>query len=352
MSIVRYSIKKLSCIILSITILFLTLSCCAKEKIDIKEDTSPYTTIIESDNTETSNEELSTVETTAVSTTFPESIKASTTVQSESELPTKNHAEKNISYGILFDVNNNKVLFSKNADKKVYPASLTKLVTACTALQYVPIDIVFTVGSEQSLVKPESSLCLIKRGHKLTLYDLLCGMLISSGNDAAYTIAVNTARYIYKDQILNDDQAVKIFCHLMNDFAQSIGMTNSHFTNPDGWDNTEQYTTVNDLLKLALYSNKNSTLCSITSCEKKHVVFESGQNITWTNTNKLLDKSSKYYYPYAVGMKTGTTSNAGKSLIASASKDGKAAIAIIMKCETEEQRYTSAIQLLDKVLKS
>lgn len=260
----------------------------------------------------------------------------------------ENESEEKIPYGILFDTVNRKILFSANADEKIYPASIVKILTACTALKYVPADTVFTVGTEQEFVNSDSSLCLIQSGQKLTLYDLICGMLLASGNDAAYTVAVNTARLVYKNQALSDEQAVEAFCRLMNDLAAHIGMKDSRFANPDGRDDEGQYTTVNDLLKLTIYASANDTVSSIAACEEKHVVFASGQNITWENTNKLLDKNSEYYLPYATGMKTGSTENAGKCLIATANKRGKKYIAVVMGCETEEQRYSSALRLLNK----
>lgn len=227
-----------------------------------------------------------------------------------------------VQYGILYDIARGEVLWAKNADSKVYPASLTKLLTAYTALQYVPKTTIFTVGSEQKLVNPQSSLCLIQEGHRLTLYDLICGMLMASGNDAAYTIAVNTAKYVY-GKTITDTKAVKLFCGLMNQTAEKIGMRYSNFCNPDGWDNANHYTTVNDLLQLSLCAYKNNDIRTIAGQAEKYVVFSSGQNVTWENTNLLLHSSSKYYFPYATGLKTGTTDNAGNCLIATAKKTVK-----------------------------
>lgn len=252
-----------------------------------------------------------------------------------------------VQYGILYDIARGEVLWAKNADSKVYPASLTKLLTAYTALQYVPKTTIFTVGSEQKLVNPQSSLCLIQEGHRLTLYDLICGMLMASGNDAAYTIAVNTAKYVY-GKTITDTKAVKLFCGLMNQTAEKIGMRYSNFCNPDGWDNANHYTTVNDLLQLSLCAYKNNDIRTIAGQAEKSVVFSSGQNVTWENTNLLLHSSSKYYFPYATGLKTGTTDNAGNCLIATAKKNGKEFIVIGMDCDTDAQRYDFAIHMLNK----
>lgn len=262
-----------------------------------------------------------------------------------------NFDTENVRYGILYDISKNNVLWTKSADSKIPPASLTKLLTAYTSLQYVPKDTVFTVGSEQELVNPESSLCLIREGHRLTLYDLICGMLIASGNDAAYTVAVNTARYVY-DKTMTDDEAVKAFCDLMNREAKKIGMRYSNFCNPDGWDDVNHYTTVNDLLKLSLCAYKNNDIRTIAGQSERYVVFSSGQNVTWENTNSLLHSSSEYYFPYATGLKTGTTDNAGNCLIATAQKSGKDFIVIAMGCDTDAQRYAFAIHMLNEAFKN
>lgn len=255
--------------------------------------------------------------------------------------------EEYVRSGIVYDVAEQKMLFSKNPDERIYPASLVKLVTACTALKYVSKDMAFTVGTELQLVNPESSLCYIQEGQRLTLESLICGMLIPSGGDAAYTIAVNTARTLAGSK-LTDEQAISYFCELMNKFAAEQGMVNSHFTNPDGWDDDNQYSTASDLLKIAEYIENNAVIKGIVGCDKKRADLVSDKKIIWQNTNLLLDKGSRYYYPFATGMKTGTTDKAGMSLIASAERNGKTVIVIGLGCPTDEQRYQFAIQMFSK----
>ena len=208
------------------------------------------------------------------------------------------------------------LLYYDNINEHIAPASLTKLLTASVALHYLSPDTVVTVGSEQNLVRSGSSLCLIRPGHKLKLYDLLTGMLMASGNDAAYTVAVTTARAVKPDTAMTDAQAVAYFSELMNSYASSIGMKDSHFTTPEGWDDASQYTTVSDLLILANHAFSIPEIKTITGTYQKKVYFVSGENITWTNTNALLNPNSAYYCADAVGIKTGTTASAGNCLIA------------------------------------
>ena len=111
--------------------------------------------------------------------------------------------------------------------------------------------------------------------------------------------------------------------NLMNDFASELGMTNSNFVNPDGWDNEEQYTTAEDLIKLAEYVITVPKIMEITGTYQKYVTICSGESYSWTNSNLLIDPYSNYYCENAVGLKTGTTINAGNSLIAVFKVDGK-----------------------------
>ena len=241
--------------------------------------------------------------------------------------------------GLFCDINSNELLFAENTEARISPASLTKLLTACTALTYVRPEVCFAVGTELGLVSPGSSLCLISEGHILTLNDLLSGLLMASGNDAAYTIAVNVARLINTDSDLTDEEAVSYFVSLMNSFAKAIGMKNSNFTNPDGWDDENQYTTVSDLLILTKAALSFRNIRDITGAYEKYVLFRSGESITWTNSNQLINPSSPYFNSYAVGMKTGTTEKAGNCLIATFLKNGKTFVGIVSGCETNEKRY-------------
>ena len=254
-------------------------------------------------------------------------------------------------YAIFYNVTDDSILFKKDIHQHIHPASLTKLLTACVALKYVSSDTVFSVGSEMSLVPKGSSLCLISQGHKLTLYDLLTGMLLASGNDASYTIAVNVSRHINPQLNMSDTEAVDYFVTLMNDFAAEIKMQESNFCNPCGWDDVEQFTTIFDLLTLSKFALNISEVKSIVSCSKKYVLFVSGESITWTNTNNLLNPKSEFYCQDAIGMKTGTTNGAGRCLIGAFSNNNKTYIAIVSGCTDDNQRYASLLQLYKDIIK-
>lgn len=249
----------------------------------------------------------------------------------------------------LYNAKTMECLYENSVDNKIYPASLTKIVTACTALKYISPNTVFTVGTEQRLVPKGSSLCLIKPGHRLNLLDLLTGMLMCSGNDAAYTVAVNVAREVSGNTDMSDYEAVTYFTKLMNDFAVSIGAVNSNFLNPDGWDIENQYSTVYDLALISAYAIQIDEIRNIVSSQSKYVVFASGENITWHNTNALLQPDSKYYLPQAVGLKTGTTAKAGNCLIAVVDIDGDEYIAVVTGCKSNDERYASVHKLIKQI---
>lgn len=248
---------------------------------------------------------------------------------------------------VFYCVDTDEILFKQNTDEKISPASLTKILTACVALNYISPDTVFTVGTEINMIKPHSSLCLLNKGHRLTLKDLITGLLMASGNDAAYTIAVNSAREISNNKI-SDREALSYFCSLMNSFAEKIGMKSSNFTNPDGWDDENQYTTISDLIVLTKYALTVDLIRSIAGTKEKYVVFSSGENVTWKNTNQLLHPESKHYNEYACGIKTGTTNNAGNCLIAFFVKNNLSYIGIVHGCATSDERYEIMNHLFKK----
>ena len=249
----------------------------------------------------------------------------------------------------LYCADDRELLYSDGIDTQSAPASLTKLLTACTALKYVRPDTIVTVGTEQYLVNEGSSLCGVSIGNRLTMYDLLTGMLMSSGNDAAYTAAVTTARLVHPDIEMSDIDAVSCFCEMMNDLGAEIGMTSSHFVNPDGWDDPQQYTIAADLIKLSEYALAVPEIRSIVGIYQKSVVFDSGEYITWTNTNALLNPYGSYYCENCIGMKTGTTLNAGCCFVGAFEKNGKTYISVALGCMTNDERFELTLKLISLI---
>lgn len=247
----------------------------------------------------------------------------------------------------LFCSEDGKLLYADRTEERIAPASLTKLLTAAAALRVLSPDTVCTVGTEQALLHPHSSLCLIKPGHRLTLRDLIAGMLMASGNDAAYTVAAVTARAAAGGQ-LSDAEILPVFAGLMNALAAEIGMKDSHFVFPDGWDDPAQYTTAADLLKLGAYALTVPEIRAVTGTLQTHIVFRSGENVNWTNTNLLLNPQSAYYCADAVGLKTGTTAAAGNCLLAAFVRGGRTYLTVAAGCRSNADRYRLTALLMQK----
>lgn len=248
----------------------------------------------------------------------------------------------------LYHCSSEKVLHSfGDMDKRVYPASVTKLFTAYVALQYMDPDHVVTIGSEIKLVAPDSSLAHLKQGQRIAVRDLVEGMLLPSGNDAAYALAVATARFYHEDATLPAEAAVAAFVSLMNKNADALGMTGSHFMNPDGYHDPDHYTTCNDLITIAQLALSSDVILHCTGTYEEDVTFVSGEVASWHNTNALINPDSQYYCENALGLKTGNTRTAGFCLLSAFEVDGEYIIIGSFACQRPEDRFIDTLKLYD-----
>lgn len=211
---------------------------------------------------------------------------------------------------------------------KISPASTTKILTAIIALDKCEMDDVVKVDSRATMLGADSSKCGLVAGEKVTVEDLLYGMMLVSGNDAALALAYHISGGI-------DD-----FAKLMNEKAAEIGMENSHFANPHGLDNDEHYVTCEDMAKLALYAMGYDDFMKI--CATKSYKLPKTENSVERliySTNKLIYKpdsdSVSFVYKYATGMKTGSTYRGGGCLVATGEKDGQKLVACVFGDPTE-----------------
>ena len=246
----------------------------------------------------------------------------------------------------LYNADTGEYIAEKGLDERISIASTTKLLTASLALRYLDPEDVITVGEEVRRAQPDSTLSYLLPYTEISVYDLLAGMLLPSGNDAAYTVAVNTARAAAGNESLSDDEAVAYFVELMNGFGAELGMENSRFANPEGWDDPGHYSTLRDMIKLAGYAAADPTLREITSTYQREFYSDVSGDLWWTNTNLFLDPYSAYYREDCTGIKTGTTSDAGCCLIAKFNIDGTDYICAVMGCEENEQRYELVNEIL------
>lgn len=251
-------------------------------------------------------------------------------------------------YAILYDINSSTVLYEKQSNQRCYPASLTKLLTAAVAMNVCKDkDMVFEVGDELMYVEPDASSAYLVKNEKLTLEMLIDGLLLPSGGDAAYVIAVNVGRYYANDENLPIQDAIDTFVNLMNLTANEIGATNSHFVTPDGYHNEDHYTTAVDMLKISLYAMNFPVIKQSVSKTYASYTIISGEEHTWYNSNYLLAQNSTYYYSKAKGLKTGYTDEAGQCLSAYAIDGDKEVIAIVFKSEGKANRFNDAQSLME-----
>lgn len=216
-------------------------------------------------------------------------------------IPTQTYSKKAFSTStIVMDIDSGRVLYEKNSATKKLIASTTKILTAIVVLENVDIEKKVKVGEE--VLKMYGTSIYVEVGEKIKIKDLLYGLLLRSGNDAAEVLAIATSGSEEK------------FVELMNKKAQSIGMKSSMFSNPHGLDEeTQNYSTAYDMALLSKYAYQNKTYREITST-KKYELSTGKKTYLWYNRNKLLNNYSK-----CTGGKNGYTPSAGKTLVTTAS---------------------------------
>ena len=257
--------------------------------------------------------------------------------------------------GIICKVGGERSLFSKNAFKKMQPASLTKVMTALVALKYGNLSDEVVVGEEVYVNEQGSSMAGLNPGDKLTLEQLLYGMLLPSGNDAAKAIAVHIGG------------TQEHFVEMMNDEAKKLLAVDTHFTNPHGLSDEEHYTTAYDLYLIFNEAIKFPAFRQIAGSREYVAQYTDkiGKPVTtaWSNTNLYLKNTAGLEADMAQAVKlnkgisvfagkTGTTAAAGKCLIVGSSyTDGSEYIAVVLKADinTADSLYKNMSRLLNKI---
>jgi serine-type D-Ala-D-Ala carboxypeptidase (penicillin-binding protein 5/6) len=230
-------------------------------------------------------------------------------------VPRHSSAEMGVSArsAILIEQESGRVLFEKDAHTKRRIASITKIMTAIVALEIG--DLKEKVKASSNAVGVEGSSIYLREGEVLTLEDLLYGLMLRSGNDAAVAIAEHIGG------------SVEGFAYLMNKKAAELGMEQTVFSNPHGLDTHEEhYSSAKDMAELTAYALQNEDFAQIVAAQKWTAPLEGEEwDRVWTNKNKMLQK-----YPYADGVKTGYTDRARRTLVSSATKDGHQLVAVTL----------------------
>ncbi|MBP1545721.1 MAG: D-alanyl-D-alanine carboxypeptidase [Oscillospiraceae bacterium] len=250
-------------------------------------------------------------------------------------------------YCVMYDVQGRRVLYSKNAEERAFPASTTKIMTAALMMEYTKPDTIFKAGEEQSLVQPGSSLAYINVGSELDREMMLDAIMLPSGNDASYCAAAVTGRIIAENEELPANEAVNVFINKMNERIKEIGCKDTNFTCPDGFHDDNHYTTAMDLLRMTLHSEKYPEIAASGNKTYREVEFLTGEYIYWNNSNRLIRPEDENYYTYATGLKTGMTDMSGHCVVATAERFGHELIIVCLGSESAAIRWNDTIALFD-----
>ena len=249
------------------------------------------------------------------------------------------------SSAVLVDVNNSSVIYAKNAHERLYPASLTKVVTALVALKYGNLDQTLTATDAVNITEKGAQLCGLKSGDTMTLNQALHVLLLYSANDVAMMIAENVGG------------TVEQFITMMNDEAKVLGATNTNFVNPHGLSDDNHYTTAYDLYLIFNEAVKNELFQEIIHMTSYQTTYYDNdgkdKNLSFKTTNLFLQ--GVYQAPEnitVIGGKTGTTNAAGHCLLL-LSKDASGApyISVILRSESRDVLYAEMSDLLDEIQK-
>lgn len=221
---------------------------------------------------------------------------------------------------ILIEKNSGRILYSKSADLRLPIASTTKIMTALCALEYCDINMTVTISDTASGV--EGSSMYLETGEKMTIKELLYGLMLSSGNDAAVAISEATECD---------------FIQLMNETADKIGVKNTHFTNPNGLPDDEHYSTCSDMARITAYAMQNPDFCEIVRTKSYRIEGEGkAYPRVLVNHNKLLNA-----YEGCIGVKTGFTKAAGRCLVSAAERNGMTLICVTLNAPNDWNDHKS-----------
>ena len=229
-------------------------------------------------------------------------------------------------FWMLIDDSTGMVISERNADSLAYMASLTKMMTCLLALEKGTMTDTVEITQDVFVAKDSR----VKLGDSFEMRHLVDEMMLVSDNDAAYALA----KHIGGDTLK--------FCAMMNDKAISLGMGRTHFANPNGMPNKDNYSTACDLIKLSRYCMSDSSFAQIVGTQEKDIPFVDGRHMPCRNTNALLST-----YEGCIGIKTGFTRQAGNCLASAATRDGVTLYLVLLNSRSMSSRFTESAILLD-----
>ena len=233
---------------------------------------------------------------------------------------------------VILDRLSKQILYGKNEKSKVKMASTTKIMTATIVLENCSLNKTVEVSKKAASIR--GSRLGLKTGDKITVRDLLYGLLLCSGNDAAVCLAETVAG------------SIENFAVLMNNKAKELGLYNTHFETPHGLDSDEHYTTAYELAILSDYALKNSTFLNMVGTQK-YVVTINGYPKALSNTNELLGNLNGVY-----GIKTGFTNGANRCLVTACKRGNMDIICVVLGADTKNFRTKDSIKLIEYAFKT
>ena len=228
---------------------------------------------------------------------------------------------------VVIDRKSSTVLVGKNEYAKKKMASTTKIMTSLIIIENCNLSDTVTISKKAA--NTGGSRLGLKTGDKITVHDLLYGLMLRSGNDAAVALAEYTSGSIPE------------FANLMNKKAEELGLTNTHFVTPHGLDQDEHYTTAYELALLTNYALNNSKFCQIVG-SKTYTITINGYPRTLTNTNELLGVLDGVY-----GVKTGFTNGANRCLVTACKREDMDIICVVLGCDTKNFRSLDSTKLIN-----
>ena len=227
---------------------------------------------------------------------------------------------------MLIDDSTGCIINEKNANELRNMASITKMMTCLLAIENGQMGDTIEIDKDVYIAKDSR----VKLGDKYTMRDLIDEMMLISDNDAAYALAKHVGGDTLK------------FCDMMNEKAAYLGMTNTHFANPNGVPNSNNYSTASDLVRLSRYCMRDSLFAAIVGTIEKDVPLIDGRHMPCRNTNALLKT-----YEGCIGIKTGFTRQAGNCLASAATRDGVTLYLVLLNSRSMSSRFTESALLLD-----
>lgn len=244
----------------------------------------------------------------------------------------ENEPKLNVRNAVVYDRKSNRVILGKQEDKKVAMASTTKIMTAIVVIENSNLEEVVEISTKAASIG--GSRLGLKKGDKITISNLLYGLMLCSGNDAAVALAEKVGG------------SVQGFAEKMNKKAKELGLKNTNFVTPHGLDDPEHYTTAYELAVITDYAMNNEVFSKIVGT-KNYTVIINGYSKTLTNTNELLG-----YLDGVKGVKTGFTNNAGRCLVTCVKRGDFEIITVVLGADTKKIRTEDSIKLIEYTYKN